>query len=40
MAIDIHIRVRDRDWDIENEFAYALADKIQTFMQKMLIFRS
>ena len=34
MAIEIHIRVRDRDWDIENEFAYVLADKIQTLITK------
>ena len=34
MAIEIYIRVRDRDWNIENEFAYVLADKIQTFIAK------
>ena len=32
MAIEIHIRVRDRDWNMENEFAYAIADKIQTII--------
>lgn len=32
MAIEIHIRVRDRDWNMENELAYALADKIQTII--------
>lgn len=30
MAIEIHIRVRDTDWDSENELAYLIADKIQT----------
>ena len=32
MAIEIHIRVRDYDWDSEHEFAYIIADKIQTFI--------
>lgn len=32
MAIEIHIRVRDRDWNMENELAYAIADKIQTII--------
>ena len=30
MAIEIHIRVREADWDSENELAYLIADKIQT----------
>ena len=32
MAIEIHIRVRDYDWNSENELAYAIADKIQTLI--------
>ncbi len=32
MAIEIYIRVRDSDWNTENELAYALADKIQTLI--------
>ena len=32
MAIEIHIRVRDYDWDSEHELAYTIADKIQTFI--------
>ena len=32
MAIEIHIRVRDSDWNTENELAYAIADKIQTLI--------
>jgi len=32
MAIQIHIRVRDYDWDSEHELAYTIADKIQTFI--------
>ena len=32
MAIQIHIRVRDTDWDSENELAYLIADKIQTLV--------
>jgi len=34
MAIEIHIRVRDSDWNIEHEFADAIADKIQTIITK------
>jgi hypothetical protein len=30
MAIQIHIRVRETDWDSENELAYLIAEKIQT----------
>lgn len=32
MAIEIHIRVRDYDWNFEEEFARSIADKIQTFI--------
>ena len=32
MAIQIHIRVRDSDWDSEHEFAELIADQIQTFI--------
>ncbi len=32
MAIEIHIRVRDSDWNMENGLAYAIADKIQTII--------
>ncbi len=32
MAIEIHIRVRDSDWNTENELAYAIADKIQALI--------
>lgn len=32
MAIEIHIRVRNSDWNTENELAYTIADKIQTFI--------
>lgn len=28
MAIEIHIRVREYDWDSEHEFAELIADKI------------
>ena len=34
MAIEIHIRVRDRDWDSEHELAQTIADEIDTFMLK------
>jgi hypothetical protein len=32
MAIQIHIRVRDSDWDNEHEFAELIADQIQTLI--------
>ncbi len=32
MAIEIHIRVKDSDWNMENELAYTIADKIRTFI--------
>lgn len=32
MAIQIHIRVRDSDWDNEHKFAELIADQIQTFI--------
>ncbi len=32
MAIEIHIRVRDYDWDSESNLAYEIADKIQTLI--------
>ena len=32
MAIEIHIRVRDYDWESEHELAYTIADKIQTLI--------
>jgi hypothetical protein len=32
MAIEIHIRVRNYDWDSEHELAYTIADKIQTLI--------
>lgn len=32
MAIQIHIRVRDSDWDNEHEFVELIADQIQTFI--------
>ena len=31
MAIQIHIRVRDYDWDSEHELAETIAEKINTF---------
>lgn len=34
MAIQIQIRVRDSDWDSENELAYEIANKIQTLITK------
>lgn len=32
MAIQIHIRVRDSDWNSEHEFADLIADQIQTLI--------
>lgn len=32
MAIEIHIRVRDSDWESENELAYTIANQIKTFI--------
>lgn len=32
MAIEIHIRVRESDWDSEHEFAELIADKIKTLI--------
>ena len=32
MAIEIHIRVRDSDWNMENGLAYQIADQIQTII--------
>jgi len=32
MAIQIHIRVRDYDWDSEQKLAYLIADQIKTFV--------
>lgn len=32
MAIEIHVRVRDTDWNMENDLAYAIADKIKTLL--------
>ncbi len=29
MSIEIHIRVRDSDWDIEHELAELIADKVE-----------
>ena len=34
MAIEIHIRVRDYDWDSEHELAQTIADEIDTFTLK------
>lgn len=32
MAIEIHIRVRDRDWNMENGLAYQIAGEIETLI--------
>jgi hypothetical protein len=32
MAIQIHIRVKETDWESENELAYLIADGIQAFI--------
>ena len=32
MAIEIHIRVRDSDWNMENGLAYQIADQIETLI--------
>lgn len=37
MVIQIHIRVRDYDWDSEHELAYMIADKIQTIITNVNI---
>ncbi len=34
MAIQIHIRVRESDWDSEHEFAELIGDNIKTFIPK------
>ena len=36
MAIQIHIRVRDYDWDSEHELAETIADQIKTFITEKL----
>lgn len=36
MAIQIHIRVRDYDWDSEHELAETIADQIKTFITENL----
>ncbi len=33
MAIQIHIRVKETDWESENELAYLIADGIQAFIK-------
>lgn len=32
MSIEIHIRVRDSDWDIEHELAELIAEKIESII--------
>ncbi len=32
MAIQIHVRVRDSDWDSEHELAELIADKIEALI--------
>ncbi len=32
MAIEIHIRVRDKEWEAESELAYTIASQIKTFI--------
>lgn len=32
MAIEIHIRVRDKDWEDESELANTIASQIKTFI--------
>lgn len=32
MAIEIHIRVRESDWEAESEIANIIADQIKTFV--------
>jgi len=33
MAIQIHIRVKETDWESENELAYLIADGIEAFIK-------
>lgn len=32
MAIEIHVRVRDRYWNMESDLAYQIADQIETLL--------
>jgi len=34
MAIQIHIRVKETDWESENELAYLIADGIVAFIKE------
>ena len=34
MAIQIHIRVKETDWESENELAYLIADGVKAFIEK------
>ncbi len=34
MAIQIHIRVKENDWESENGLAYLIADGIQAFIKE------